>query len=122
MREGLRFPLLIASVFGYAAGAGLLFQQIKRELSPAYMDAAVLAFAAVFLCGYVWLFAAIMMGSSRQGLMLLRWWLAIMIGGAVAVAPFAFLPHPAVLIGGGAVGFAVGSWIATGKAEWLSRN
>lgn len=122
MREGGRFLFFIISLFSYAAGAGLLFRQIKREVAPAYLEFTIWIFIPAFLCGFVWLCASLMMGSSRQGLLLLRWWLGVMIGGAIAVAPFAFLPHPAVLIGGAAVGFAVGAWIVTGKANWLSSN
>lgn len=113
---------VIASILAYIVlgrlGLDLVMDHVLRSWRPAAAGCCGVAFIA----GWIWLIAGMMLGSARDGLLVLRWWVAVMGGLFIAVAPFALLPHPAMALIGAALGFAFAGRVATGKAWWLHRT
>jgi hypothetical protein len=110
--DGLKFFIAVCA---YAL-LGRLALDVAALFLPKRTAAIVVAFP--WLLGFIWLSGAVLLGP-RGGNALLRWWIGIYGGMAIAIGPFAFVPHPVILIVGAGLGFAFLTWVVHGKAEWL---
>lgn len=115
-------PIVIAGIFAYIGLGSLGLHLFGDNVPRSWRPAAAGCFALLFVAGWVWLIAGMMLGSARDGFLLLRWWVALIGGALIAIGPFALLPHPAMLLVGAVLGVAFGSWVATGKSRWLHRD
>lgn len=115
-------PAVIVSILAYIGLGSLALHLLGGAVSRSWRPAAAGCFALLFFAGWIWLVAGMVLGSARSGLLMLRWWVALVGGLLVAVGPFALLPHPFTIVVGAILGVAFGSWVATGKARWLHRE
>lgn len=107
-------PIVISGMFAYTGLAPIGPNLLEEVVSLRRHPAAAVSFALLFGAGWVWLIAGMLLGSARGGFLMLRCWVGLVGGCLIAIGPFALLPHSAMIVVGGALGIAFGSWIATG--------
>lgn len=73
-----------------------------------------LIIGGLWILGWIWGVGALI-GGPRAGNVLLRSWIATVLGLSIFILPFALFPHPGLLIAGGFAGFAVASYIMSGR-------
>lgn len=105
--RSLPAPLVFIGLSIAYAIAGRVALELLGELWPRRTATAIVGVA--WLIGWVWLIGAVILGPTG-GWLLLRYWIALMGGLAIAVAPFAIVPHPGAFLLGIPAAIAFAGW------------